>query len=1136
MAISISPNSEPIPGYRLKDRLGSGGYGEVWECEAPGELTKAIKFVYGRMDDDRAARELKSLNRIKTARHPFLLSLERIEVIDGQLVIVTELADQCLKDRFEECKASGLCGIPREELLVYMSDTADALDYMSEKHSLQHLDVKPENLLLLGGRVKVADFGLVKELHGVTASMMGGLTPLYAPPEVFDGRPTRFSDQYSLAIVYQEMLTGVLPFAGTTAAQLAAQHLSGKPRTSALQPSDQAAIERALSKDPRRRFNNCKELVSALANPASSQPHAGVDLAERAPRSGESVTAKLTATPAPASFARQPAVSDSCLPQVLSAAPLKLMGPLPLEAPRTYRPLVLVGVGGLSTQVLQRFHQRIHDQFGSAEAVPAIEMLVIDTDQKSLLMASRGVGADVLPQRQLLAAPLRKPQDYRDDSSLILKSMSRRWLYNIPRSQQTEGLRPLGRLALLDAAGSIRAKLVEALQAVMDPAAIAAAEKTLGAPLRAAAPQVIVTASLCGGAGSGMLPELGYLARSAMQELDCQQGSVTGLLLYGSGRNPTAKDLGMANAFACLSEIAHYGHSDSYYPGDQSLALEATEAPPYDQTYVMSLGDDLADDQFAAGAEQVASYLYLTAAAPASAYLDRCRQSASQHQEKSGDLELHTFGLAQLGGVQDDLLDSMTDLTCRRLLQHWRGEPGDLSSGDTSPTCSELTAVRRSSQAPAPEISLRQMETRAAQILDQVDLSMEHLLARTMEIVKEQLEGDPRSFFHQLSSDFEPADISQAAGESLLETLVQIVGPRKKECPLEDLSQSLLGRALQQAFLEPARNDARQLNDALLALADDNPQRLDGAGQAVSWVQKQIQRTNETSREITTLLERELDSLERFFFPLPPVDPASKRSRQAPAPPDPREQRSKYFDRRLHALTLQGVRAYLRIILRSLTETENALSDLSRDLKATAGRFDYVARQNLALDGQSASLHRLRRRSDELAAQLEQSFFGGQSRALTTFLSKERTLKDELVEELRVTGRMVVLAAIKELNAQNLPGMEDNAATNRLRHVMQSAMPLLADCGGEKRLIVSSPKTHGETLAHIIRNEFQEIAALENSRGDSFICYECQGLSLPHVARELIDARADIAELANRLRTRSDVDWNPWSAPVFSRV
>ena len=69
----------------------------------------------------------------------------------------------------------GLPGIPRDELIHYIRDAADALDYISESHSLQHLDIKPENLLVVGGHVKVADFGLVKDLCEATASLMGGL-------------------------------------------------------------------------------------------------------------------------------------------------------------------------------------------------------------------------------------------------------------------------------------------------------------------------------------------------------------------------------------------------------------------------------------------------------------------------------------------------------------------------------------------------------------------------------------------------------------------------------------------------------------------------------------------------------------------------------------------------------------------------------------------------------------------------------------------------------------------------------------------------------------------------------------------------------------------------------------------------
>src|SRR5262249_28468098 len=122
MATTLAPTTEPIPGYRLIERLGRGGVGEGWKCEGPRRLLKAIKLVYGNLEesgagDNKAAeQEKKALERIKQIRHPFLLSLERYDVVDGQLMIVMELADRSLWDRFRECRSGGLPGIPRDEL------------------------------------------------------------------------------------------------------------------------------------------------------------------------------------------------------------------------------------------------------------------------------------------------------------------------------------------------------------------------------------------------------------------------------------------------------------------------------------------------------------------------------------------------------------------------------------------------------------------------------------------------------------------------------------------------------------------------------------------------------------------------------------------------------------------------------------------------------------------------------------------------------------------------------------------------------------------------------------------------------------------------------------------------------------
>ena len=250
--------SEPLPGYRLLEPLGRGGFGEVWKCEAPGGLHKAIKFVPGAGAEDgkgeaRLDQELDAFEQIKVIRHPFLLTLERVEMIRGELVMVMELADRQLQDRFRECRTCGLPGIPRDELLAYFADAAEALDMISAKYGLQHLDVKPANLFLVAGHVKLGDYGLVARLDpDGEKSGNRGLTPKYVSPEALRGEPSPQSDQYSLALVYQELLTGTFPYAGRTPQQLMLQHVSGKPNLSSLPPGDQSIVAQALVEGPRR--------------------------------------------------------------------------------------------------------------------------------------------------------------------------------------------------------------------------------------------------------------------------------------------------------------------------------------------------------------------------------------------------------------------------------------------------------------------------------------------------------------------------------------------------------------------------------------------------------------------------------------------------------------------------------------------------------------------------------------------------------------------------------------------------------------------------------------------------------------------------------------------------------------------
>ncbi len=170
MPLDKRPNAEPIRGYRLLEQLGAGGFGEVWKCEAPGGIHKAIKFVYGNLnsldgDGKHAEEELRAVQHIKSIRHPFLLSIDRVEMrrranCSSSPSWPTTTCTSC----GSSTTTTGRPGIPRDELLGYLREAAEVLDLLNQKFDLQHLDIKPHNLFLVSNHVKVADFGLVNSL------------------------------------------------------------------------------------------------------------------------------------------------------------------------------------------------------------------------------------------------------------------------------------------------------------------------------------------------------------------------------------------------------------------------------------------------------------------------------------------------------------------------------------------------------------------------------------------------------------------------------------------------------------------------------------------------------------------------------------------------------------------------------------------------------------------------------------------------------------------------------------------------------------------------------------------------------------------------------------------------------------
>src|SRR5262249_46932508 len=110
-------------GYNLLKRIGSGGFGEVWQAEAPGGIPAAVKVIFRPLDHADAQSELKALELIKRLRHPGLLQTHAYWSLEDRLFIVMELADGSLRDRLKACKAAARAGVPGDELLAYLGDT-----------------------------------------------------------------------------------------------------------------------------------------------------------------------------------------------------------------------------------------------------------------------------------------------------------------------------------------------------------------------------------------------------------------------------------------------------------------------------------------------------------------------------------------------------------------------------------------------------------------------------------------------------------------------------------------------------------------------------------------------------------------------------------------------------------------------------------------------------------------------------------------------------------------------------------------------------------------------------------------------------------------------------------------------------
>jgi serine/threonine protein kinase/Flp pilus assembly protein TadD len=278
--------------YDIQRELGRGGMATVYLAQdRKHDRAVALKVLHPELSSslgpDRFLREIKVAARLN---HPHILPLHDSGEASGFLYYVMPYVEgESLRSRLNR---SGK--LPLDEALYLARGIAGALDYAHRNHVV-HRDIKPENIMLHEGEAMVMDFGIAKAVSaaaGETLTQTGMMvgTPAYVSPEQavgeaeIDGR----SDQYSLACMLFEILTGKRAFGGATSQAVLSKRFSDPvPSLRKVDPAfpDEIdeALTKAMSKEPRERYATSGEFAKALIWPKVSTPDQQTTLKPQAP-------------------------------------------------------------------------------------------------------------------------------------------------------------------------------------------------------------------------------------------------------------------------------------------------------------------------------------------------------------------------------------------------------------------------------------------------------------------------------------------------------------------------------------------------------------------------------------------------------------------------------------------------------------------------------------------------------------------------------------------------------------------------------------------------------------------------------------------------------------------------------------
>ena len=266
--------------YKIKDTVGVGGMAVVYEAiDLQTGQTVALKMLKESISDNPQAvrRFINESKAVAMMDHANIVKILDVSVKTEQKFIVMEyIKGITLRDYM-----SKKVRLSWQEATAFIAQILQALDH-AHMRGVIHRDIKPQNIMIMeGGFIKVADFGIAKLPNAETVTMIDHAvgTIYYISPEQARGKKIDpRSDLYSLGVMFYEMLTGELPFMAETSYAIMTKHINEAPvPPKQCVPQLPVGIEQiilcAMEKDPTRRYQNASQMLRHIyriqQNPAT---------------------------------------------------------------------------------------------------------------------------------------------------------------------------------------------------------------------------------------------------------------------------------------------------------------------------------------------------------------------------------------------------------------------------------------------------------------------------------------------------------------------------------------------------------------------------------------------------------------------------------------------------------------------------------------------------------------------------------------------------------------------------------------------------------------------------------------------------------------------------------------------------